>query len=76
MNVHSRTTEFKKKTNGDFDDEIFRCKLSEKLKDRSLDKVAIASKICLSINKLTTKLDIKEDDTAYYLVKAIDHVCK
>lgn len=76
MNVHSRTTEFKKKPNGDFDDEIFRSKLTEKLKDRSLDKVAIASEICLSINKLTTKLDIKEDDTAYYLVKAIDHVCK
>ena len=76
MNVHSRTNEFKKIHNGDFDNEKFRSKLAEKLKDRSLDKVAIASEICLSIKKLTTKLDIKNDDTAYYLVQAINHVCK
>lgn len=76
MNVHSRTNEFKKTHNGDFDDEKFRSKLAEKLKDRSLDKVAIASEICLSIKKLTTKLNIKNDDTAYYLVQAINHVCK
>ena len=76
MNVHSRTDEFKKTLGGDFDDEKFRSKLAEKLKNRSLDKVAIASEICLSIKKLTTKLDIKNDDTAYYLVQAINHVCK
>ena len=76
MNVHSRTNEFKKIHNGDFDDEKFRSKLAEKLKDRTLDKVAIASEICLSIKKLTTKLDIEENDTAYYLVQAINHVCK
>ena len=75
MNVHSRTNEFKKIHNGDFDDEKFRSKLAEKLKGRSLDKVAIASEICLSIKKLTTKLDIEENDTAYYLVQAINHVC-
>ncbi len=74
--IHSKTTEFKKTPGGDFDDEKFRNKLAEKLKDRSLDKVAIASNICLSIKNLTTKLDIKENDTAYYLVQAINHVCK
>lgn len=76
MKVHSRTNEFKKIYNGDYDDEKFRSKLAEKLKDRSLDKVAIASEICLSIKKLATKLDIEENDTAYYLVQAINHVCK
>jgi putative ATP-dependent endonuclease of OLD family len=76
MNVHSGTDEFKKTSGGDFDNEKFRNKLAEKLKDRSLDKVAIASEICLSIKKLTTKLNIKNDDTAYYLVQAINHVCK
>lgn len=76
MNVHSGTNEFKKIPGGDFDDEKFRSKLTEKLKNRSLDKVAIASEICLSIKNLTTKLDIKENDTAYYLVQAINHVCK
>lgn len=76
MNVHSGTDEFKKTPGGDFDDEKFRSKLAEKLKNRSLDKVAIASEICLSIKKLTTKLDIEENDTAYYLVQAINHVCK
>lgn len=74
--IHSKTNEFKKKAGGDFDDEKFRNKLAEKLKDRSLDKVAIASNICLSIKNLTTKLDIKENDTAYYLVQAINHVCR
>lgn len=76
MNVHSKTDEFKKTPGGDFDNEKFRSKLAEKLKNRSLDKVAIASEICLSIKKLTTKLDIKNDDTAYYLVQAINYVCK
>lgn len=76
MNVHSKTDEFKKTLGGDFDNEKFRSKLAEKLKNRSLDKVAIASEICLSIKKLTTKLDIKNDDTAYYLVQAINYVCK
>lgn len=76
MNVHSGTNEFKRIHNGDFDDEKFRSKLTEKLKNRSLDKVAIASEICLSIKNLTTKLDIKENDSAYYLVQAINHVCK
>lgn len=76
MNVHSKTDEFKKTLGGDFDNEKFRSKLAEKLKNRSLNKVAIASEICLSIKKLTTKLDIKNDDTAYYLVQAINYVCK
>lgn len=76
MIVHSKTDEFKKTLGGDFDNEKFRSKLAEKLKNRSLDKVAIASEICLSIKKLTTKLDIKNDDTAYYLVQAINYVCK
>lgn len=75
MNVHSGTNEFKKIHGGDFDDEKFRSKLAEKLINRSLDKVAIASDICLAIKNLTNKLDIQADDTAYYLVQAITHVC-
>lgn len=74
-NVHSKTEEFKKDKDGNFDKDKFRGKLAEKLINRSLDKVAIASDICLAIKNLTNKLDIQVDDTAYYLVQAITHVC-
>lgn len=75
LKVHSRTIEFRKDNDGKFNTDTFRDKLSEKLRNRSLDKVAIAMEVCLAIKKLPTALDIKETDTAYYLVKAINHVC-
>ena len=73
--VHSKTKEFEKNEKGEFDMNMFQEKLAQKLIDRSLDKVAIASEICLHIMNISDKLDIKEDDTAYYLVQAITHVC-
>ena len=76
LKVHNRTAEFKKDEDGNFNTNSFRDKLSEKLRDRSLDKVAIAMEVCLAIKEYTTALVIEEDDTAYYLVKAINHVCK
>lgn len=75
LKVHSHTVEFKKGRDGNFNIESFRNKLSEKLKNRSLDKVAIASELCLSLKKLTTDLNFAEDDSAFYLIKAINHVC-
>lgn len=75
LKVHSHTAEFKKGRDGNFNVESFRNKLSEKLKNRSLDKVAIASELCLALKKLTTDLNFAEDDSAFYLIKAINHVC-
>lgn len=75
LKIHSKTSEFKKDGDGQFNIENFRSKLSEKLKNRSLKKVAIASEMCISIKKSTEPLNITEDDYAYYLIKAINHVC-
>lgn len=73
--VHSKTAEFKKGDDGNFNKESFRNKLSEKLINRSLDKVAIASEMCIALKKSTADLNFEDDDLAYYLVKAINHVC-
>ena len=73
--IHSKTAEFKKEADK-YDINKFRDKLAAKLKDRSLDKVAIAYEMSLSINMLTSPLEIQKDDTAFYLVNAINHVCK
>ena len=74
--IHSKTEEFSKNDDGEYDKNKFRDKLAVKLKDRSLDKVAIAYEVCLSIKALNTSLDIHEEDTAFYLVNAINHVCE
>lgn len=74
--IHSKTAEFEKNEQGNYDIEKFRDKLAEKLINRSLDKVAIATEICMAIKTLDSPLDISEEDTAYYLVEAINHVCR
>lgn len=48
----------------------------QKIKNRSLDKVAIASEMCLAIRNLSDKLEFDLEDTAYYLIDAINHVCR
>lgn len=73
--IHSKTAEFKKDDDGNFNIANFRDKLADKLKNRTLDKVAIASEMCLAIKEIA-EFEINEDDTAYYLVKAINHVCQ
>ncbi len=74
--IHSKTAEFKSDENGNFNWKSFREKLAEKLKNRSLDKVAIASEMCLAIRNLSDKLEFDLEDTAYYLIDAINHVCR
>lgn len=60
---------------GKYDEEKFKTTLIKKLKDRTLDKVAIAHELCQQICSLDT-LAIPEDDSIYYLVEAIKHVSK
>ena len=73
--VHSKTEGFKKNKAGKYDEEKFKTTLIKKLKDRTLDKVAIAHELCQQICSLDT-LAIPEDDSIYYLVEAIKHVSK
>lgn len=74
--IHKKTEEFKKGDDGMYDKVKFRDKLAAKLKDRSLDKVAVATEICMAIYSATSPLDIRNEDTAFYLINAINHVCK
>lgn len=74
--VHSKTDEFKKNDKGERNSELFRKKLAEKLENRYLNKVAIATELCKKIQELTSPLNIQENDEAYYLIKAINHVCR
>ena len=72
--THSRTDEFKKTDDGEYNKEVFKRKLRDKLVDRSLDKVKIATLLSEKI-KNSEKIDISEEDAAYYLLQAISHVC-
>lgn len=74
--IHNKTPEFRKDDKGNFDTDKFQEKLAEKLKKRSLDKVAIASEMCLTIRNLPNRLVIAPEDMAYYLIDAINHVCR
>lgn len=74
--IHRNTEEFRKGDDGMYDKIKFRDKLATKLKNRSLDKVAVASEISLAINSATSPLDIRNEDTAFYLINAINHACK
>lgn len=65
----------KKNEFGQYEEERFRQTLIRKLKDRTLDKVAIAHELCERI-RMNDNLNISEDDSAYYLVEAIKHVSK
>ena len=70
--VHSKTKAFKKDANGLYNDENFKKELIKKLKERKLNKIAIAHELCESIRS-SKELNISEDDNIYYLVKAIKH---
>lgn len=73
--VHSRTDAFKRNENQTWKDADFEAKLIEKLKTRSLDKVAIAQTL-VELIKDSNQITIAEDDSAYYLVAAIKHACR
>ena len=76
MEVHSLTYEFKKGEDGQWDKERFKQKLAGKLKDRTLDKVQIAALLSQKIREMDSPIDISEEDTASYLIKAIKFACK
>lgn len=73
--VHSKTAAFKRNEDQSWDEDGFKNKLIEKLKYRTLDKVAIAQTLVAKINK-TDQITIEDDDSAYYLVAAIKHACR
>jgi len=72
--VHSRTEEFKSTDENDFEKGMIE-KL-QKRKKSGLDKVGIATLMALEIDKLNEPINYTEDDTAMYLIEAINHVCK
>lgn len=73
--IHSKTEGFKMNKDGEYDEEKFKTTLINKLKNRTLDKVAIAHELCKQIHTQDS-LNISEDDSIYYIVEAIKHVCK
>ena len=72
--VHSKTAGFKKGEDGSWNETTFKQSLISKLKNRTLDKVAIAHELCKRLNK-KTDLNILENDNIYYLLRAIKHAC-
>lgn len=73
--VHSKTAAFKRNADQSWDEEGFKNKLIEKLKYRTLDKVAIAQILVAKIKEIN-QIMIGNDDSAYYLIDAIKHACK
>lgn len=73
--VHSKTAAFKRNEDLSWNEEDFKNKLLEKLKSRTLDKVAIAQTLVAKIKEVN-QITIGNDDSAYYLVAAIKHACK
>lgn len=71
--VHSKTTEFKKDTATHCYKETFETKLSEKLKNRSLDKTAIALALSEKIEESTLDFN-QQDEYIKYLLDAIRFV--
>lgn len=71
--VHSRTIEFKKDTVTHQYSDSFEKKLSEKLKNRSLDKTAIALVLSEKIEKATFDFN-QQDEYIKYLLDAIRFV--
>lgn len=74
--VHSHTDEFKKGDDGQWDRDRFKQKLADKLKDRTLDKVQIATLLSRRIKDMDSPIDITDGDMASYLIEAIKFVCK
>lgn len=75
MEAHSHTDEFKKGEDEQWDIDRYKQKLAEKLKDRTLDKVQIAALLSQKIREMDSPIDIAEEDTASYLIKAIKFAC-
>lgn len=73
VEVHSKTTEFKKDTVTHRYKDSFETKLSEKLKNRRLDKTAIALILSEKIEKATLDLN-QQDEYIKYLLDAIKFV--
>ena len=73
--VHSKTAAFKRNADQSWDEDGFKNKLIEKLKYRTLDKVAIAQTLVAKIKEVN-QITIGNDDSAYYLIDAIKHACK
>ena len=73
--VHSKTAAFKRNEDLSWNEEDFKNKLIEKLKSRTLDKVAIAQTLVAKIKEVN-QITIGNNDSAYYLVAAIKHTCK
>ncbi len=73
-NVHSNTKEFQKKENGEWNMIMFQQKLSFMLKNRSLQKVKIATQMAHRISELET-INIENDDEILYLKEAIKFAC-
>lgn len=71
--IHSKTTEFKKDAATHCYKETFETKLSEKLKNRSLDKTAIALALSEKIEESTLNLN-QQDEYIKYLLDAIRFV--
>jgi len=69
--VHTGTEGFKRDENGNFNEESFRDKLSDNLKKRSLDKVAIASILAQKIQENDNFSIDDSDEYIRYLLDAI-----
>ena len=76
MEVHSHTDEFQKGEDGHWNKDSFKQKLSDKLKNRTLDKVQIATLLSQKIKEMDSPIEISEVDMASYLIEAIKFVCK
>lgn len=80
--VHSRTPEFKKNKHETteklvFDEKKFRAELFDKLKDKSLDKVAIANRLALKLKGQTNIKDnlLEDNSNIKYIIDAIKYAC-
>ena len=72
--VHNKTREFKKDEQTNEYEDCFEDKLKHKLKDRSLDKVAVAQELASRIEEDTTLDFSKDDEYINYLLEAIRFV--
>ncbi len=73
--VHNRTEEFKVDQDNAFDKESFEKKLKEKLRNQSLDKVAIAQELADKIRE-NEIIFSDQDESINYLIKAIRFVAE
>ena len=72
--VHNKTIEFKKDEKTNEYKDCFEDKLKQKLKGRSLDKVAVAQELASRIEEDTALDFSKDDEYINYLLEAIRFV--